>query len=637
VRADRKEEGASILHYNPESSMKRRETMTDKALFAIGCFLLLASTAVAQDTLWTRTYGYLNWEQGWSGNQTSDGGYIIAGWTRSLGLGDDFYLVKTDASGNALWDRNYGGDYQDVAYSVQQTSDGGYIIVGYTESYGAGSEDYYIVKTNSIGDPLWTRAYGGSSYDYGHCVQQTSDGGYIIVGTAYSFGSFCDIWLLKTDSSGDTLWTRTYGGSNYDEGWYVQQTSDGGYIITGCTKSFGPGEYSVYLVKTNSSGDTLWTRVYGGTRADYGRCVQQTSDGGYIVAGYTWSFGAGWEDLYLLKTDSSGDTLWTRVYGGSDKDYGRSVNQTSDGGYIISGDTKSFGTGSNYDVYLLKTDSSGDTLWTRRYGGDWNEQGWSVQETSEGGYIIAGTTNSFGAGNYDVYLVRVAGEELPAVSIELVPDHSPVIVPRGGSFGFTGTVTNNTDVHQRVDIWLMAYVPGIGMYGPLRDYSNVPFNPHQSRSAHLNQNIPNIAPISDEYIYYGYVGDYPDIVIDSSYFPFEVTAKGFAKAGGSDWILTGSFLEGDEVNLPAEFALSGSYPNPFNAETVIEYQLPEASEVRLEVYNILGEKVATLVDSEQKAGYRSVVWDASNMSSGLYFYKLSAGDFTQTKRMMLVK
>jgi len=348
------------------------------------------------------------------------------------------------------------------------------------------------------------------------------------------------------------------------------------------------------------------------------------------------SFGAGGYDVWLLKTDSSGDTLWTHTYGGSSNDYGYSVQQTSDDGYVIAGYTSSFGAGAE-DVWLLKTDSSGDTLWTRTYGGSSGDYGKSVQRTSAGGYIIAGQTWSFGAGYLDVYLLKVAGAELPAVSIELVPDQSPVVVPRGGSFGFTGTVTNNTDVHQIVDIWTMAYVPGIGMYGPLREYNDVPFNPHKVRSAHLNQNIPNYAPISDEYIYYGYVGEYPDLAIDSSYFPFEVTAKGAGSFGAGDWTLTGSFLEGSEVDLPREFALSNNYPNPFNASTVIEYQLPVRSSVKLEVYNLLGNKVATLVEGEQKAGYKSVTWDASVVSSGIYFYKLTAGDFTETRRMMLVK
>ena len=232
---------------------------------------------------------------------------------------------------------------------------------------------------------------------------------------------------------------------------------------------------------------------------------------------------------------------------------------------------------------------------------------------------------------------EVTGGGAPIVSIELVPDHSPVVVPRGGSFGFTGTVTNNTEQYQWVDVWLMAFVPGMGMYGPLGRFNDVRLSPYQSISRHLNQNVPNGAPISDQYVYYGYVGDYPSTKIDSSYFPFEVTAKGLAKAQAGDWILTGSFLEGDLTDLPSEFALLSNYPNPFNASTVIQYELPEVSTVRLEIYNLLGNKVATLADGEQETGYRSVTWDASEVSSGIYFYKLTAGDFSETKRMMLVK
>jgi hypothetical protein len=273
------------------------------------------------------------------------------------------------------------------------------------------------------------------------------------------------------------------------------------------------------------------------------------------------------------------------------------------------------------EVYLTgNTNSSGDVTFT-------------PSPSTEGTMYVTASKH-----NYIPYQgsAEVTGGA-PMVSIELVPDHSPVIVPRGGSFGFTGTVTNNTDQFQRVDLWLMAYVPGVGMYGPLKRFNNVPFNPYQARNAHLNQAIPNSAPISDQYVYYGYVGDYPSTKIDSSYFPFEVTAKGLARAGGGDWVLTGSFLEGDLTDLPCEFALLSNYPNPFNAQTVIEYQLPVSSSVKLEVYNLLGSKVATLVDGEQQAGYKSVTWDASEVSSGVYFYKLTAGDYTETKRMMLVK
>ena len=204
---------------------------------------------------------------------------------------------------------------------------------------------------------------------------------------------------------GDTIWTRTYGGSDDDAGWSVAQTTDGGYIIAGWTESFGAGMEDVYLVKTDVEGDTLWTHTYGGSSTDWGYFVAQTTDSGYIVAGRTASFGAGSSDFYLVKTAPDGDTIWTRTYGGTDSDYGYSVVQTTDGGYIVAGGTRSFGAG-EYDVYLVKTDALGDTIWTRTYGGSDYDGCRSIVQTSDGGYIIVGETKSFGAGLHDVYLIK---------------------------------------------------------------------------------------------------------------------------------------------------------------------------------------------------------------------------------------
>jgi Tol biopolymer transport system component len=189
----------------------------------------------------------------------------------------------------------------------------------------------------------------------------------------------------------------------------VQQTfPDNGYIVVGYTNSFGKA-YQVYLVKTDANGDTLWTRTYGGASDEDGWCVDQTSpDGGYIIAGWTRSFGAGGKDLYLVKTDADGDTLWTRTYGGADDDWAMSVEQTPDGGYIMVGWTKSFGMGAN-DIYVIRTDASGDTLWTRTYGGPDDEFGHSVQVTADGWYIVAGSTRYDGADSADVYLLRIEG------------------------------------------------------------------------------------------------------------------------------------------------------------------------------------------------------------------------------------
>jgi hypothetical protein len=315
--------------------------------------------------------------------------------------GGDVYLIKTDSLGDTLWKKTFGGSSYDYGYSVQQTADGGYIVAGSIKFSGLNNYDVYLIKTDSLGDTLWTRTYGDDSSDAGMDVRQTTDGGYIVVGYTVSYGSGkSDVYLIKTDSVGDTLWTKTFGGSGWDWGWSVRQTTDGGYIIAGYTDPYNAGPYDVYLIKTDSLGDMLWTKTFGGSESDYGESVQQTTDGGYIVAGFTRSYGAGRCDVYLIKTDCLGDTLWTKTYGGSLEDYGHSVQQTTDGGYIITGQHSG-------DVYLLKTDPQGVTIWEKTFGGNQSDEGYSVQQTTDGGYIVVGETKSYGTGGGDVYLLKI--------------------------------------------------------------------------------------------------------------------------------------------------------------------------------------------------------------------------------------
>ncbi|TKJ42456.1 hypothetical protein CEE37_01880 [candidate division LCP-89 bacterium B3_LCP] len=222
-----------------------------------------------------------------------------------------------------LWFQTFGGSNYDYGKSVQQTGDGGYIIGGYTESYGAGSKDVYLVKTHAFGIEQWSQTYGGSSDDGGWSVQQTNDGGYVIAGETNSFGAGgSDVYLIKTDASGIEQWNQTYGGSDYEEGFSVQQTYDGGYIVTGYTLSYGVDYEDVYLVKTNASGIQQWNQTYGTTISDYGRNVQQTSDGGYIIAGWTLSYDS---DVYLIKTSPSGNYQWSKTFGGEARRIGETV------------------------------------------------------------------------------------------------------------------------------------------------------------------------------------------------------------------------------------------------------------------------------------------------------------------------
>jgi regulation of enolase protein 1 (concanavalin A-like superfamily) len=359
---------------------------------------------------WEKTFGGTEEDEGNSVQQTTDGGYIITGATESFGNGDvDVYLIKTDGNGDLLWTKTFGGAEEDEGYSVQQTTDGGYIIAGCTRSFGNGYQSVYLIKTDDNGVEQWNQTFGGTDEQWGNSVQQTTDGGYIIIGGTESFGAGeRDVYLIKTDGNGDSLWTKTFGGTEEDEGHSVQQTTDGGYIICGDIQSFGNGNEDCYLIKTNDNGIEQWNQTFGGIVHDGGVAVQQTTDGGYVIAGYTYSFGNGDDDVYLIKTDDNGIEQWNQTFGGSDEDGAYFVQQTTDGGYVIAGYTYSFGNGDE-DVYLIKTDGNGVEQWTKTFGGSDADGGNTVQQTTDGGYVITGWTESFGNGDEDVYLIKTDG------------------------------------------------------------------------------------------------------------------------------------------------------------------------------------------------------------------------------------
>jgi parallel beta-helix repeat protein len=271
-----------------------------------------------------------------------------------------------------------------------------------------------IITGNTLlpAEPMraWHRIFGGPAHDGGNAVQQVADGGYVIAGWTASFGAGGnDVWLIKTDAHGNQEWQRSFGGPAEDVGRSVQQVADGGYIIAGWTASFGAGDHDVWLIKTNAHGNQEWQRTFGGPAEDRGFSVRRVAGDSYVIAGQTASFGAGGNDVWLIKTDAQGNLEWQRTFGGPAEDVGFSVQQAADGGYIAAGRTASFGAG-DHDVWLIKTDAQGNPEWQRTFGGPAEDGGMSIQQVADGGYIIAGRTASFGAGDHGVWLIELVPE-----------------------------------------------------------------------------------------------------------------------------------------------------------------------------------------------------------------------------------
>ena len=360
----------------------------------------------------TRTFGGSGLDYGNSVQQTMDGGYVIAGVKeRQSPFLLQAWLIKTDSQGEEEWNKTFGGYGFDHGLSVQQTMDGGYIVGGnsFVETCSdCWSYDFLLIKTDFQGEAEWTKTFGGDDVDQGLAVQQTTDGGYIITGLTYSFGNGDkDIWLIKVDSQGEKEWDQTFGGSSEDRGYSVQQTIDGGYIIAGSKEGLD-GWADAWLIKTDSQGEEEWNRIFDGSEGsyiNYARFVQQTIDGGYIITGGQYYSGFRGRDIWIIKTDSQGGDEWNRTFGGGGEDEGSSVQQTTDGGYIITGYTGSYGNGL-YDAFLLKTDTQGAEEWTQTFGGSDYDYGNSVQQTTDGGYIITGQTGSYGNGVRDVLLIK---------------------------------------------------------------------------------------------------------------------------------------------------------------------------------------------------------------------------------------
>jgi type IX secretion system substrate protein/putative pyrroloquinoline-quinone binding quinoprotein len=460
-----------------------------------------------------------------------------------------FLMLQTASlfSQDIVSEKWYGGQYNDEGCDAVQMDDGGFLITGiYQESY---YNDIYLIRTDIFGDTLWTRTYGGSSWDNGRSIVKTFDNNYLIGGRTFLSGSTSSglACLVKVDENGNYIWQNNYGSSRKDGMYSVIQTSDSGFVFT--------GQYyynDIWVLKTDSSGTELWSKTFG---FEIGYDIIETMDKNLLVTGAAGSP----SDMYIAKLNSAdGDTLWTLKLGGAGRDIGLSICNSYDGGYLVAGQTASFGAGGN-DIYLAEITSEGDTVSTRTFGLGGDDIGYSICQTPDSGYIICASTNSIGAGLNDIYLLKL--------DANLDTVWTQTYGGEGNEWAWQILCSNDSN-----------YVV-IGT-----DDGDVYF---------LNVRESNLTDINTP---------------------------------GEDYL-----------KVPNSFGLAQNFPNPFNPSTKISFSIPQAANVNLKIYDLLGREVAELINKEMKPGSHSINFNAGNLTSGMYFYKIEAGEYSQTRKMILIK
>jgi hypothetical protein len=411
-------------------------------IFVLSVFFVGAADAVAQapDIEWTNTYGGDGHESVYS-IQKLPTGYVLAGYTSSYGAGNgDFWLIRTDLNGDSLWTRTYGDHDAQLGKHVIVSSDGDFVMTGRHEKSGLPRLNVWLVKPDANGNSPLYNSYGETYDEFGECIVEADDGGFAIAGYVdhSSVGTSYDVLLVRTNAGADSLWIRSYGGTGNDEAYHVDVTNDGGFVVAGWTGSFGAGHQDVWLIRTDANGDTLWTRTYGGTRYDYGYCVRATDDGGFVVAGKTFSYGAGDYDMYLVKTNADGDVEWTGTYGGTKEEVAWDVRVVNNG-YVLVGTTETLD-GLDTNVFVVRTNLLGDTLWTKSIVAPGYQEGNSIVACDDGGYAIAAITKTDFIAAHKAWLVKL-GSDPTGVATPGGPLLKPAILKQNHPNPFNPTTT----------------------------------------------------------------------------------------------------------------------------------------------------------------------------------------------------
>lgn len=416
--------------------------MTMKNLLLLSICVLLYQTSYPQTYL-EKSYGGTQSDKAMSAARTLDSGYVFCGSTESFGNGmSDMFTVCTDSVGDTLWTHAYGSSENEFGMSIKALDNGNFIACG--TATVSGSTDIYVVLIDKFGFPVWIKTFGGAGRQNGYDIQPTPDGNFLIIGDTP--GQSTDIKLIKIDANGNEIWSKELGGSGIDVAQKIITLLDGGFLLCGYTTSSGVGGSDIFIIKLDSTGTSQWSKTYGGSQADVCNDAIQLPDTTYLLCGSTNSFGNGQSDGFVIKLTSTGDSLWSKTYGKSESDGFYSIRSAKDSlnGFILAGFTYSFGFGSS-DMYLVRIDKEGEEIWFQTFGGSGLEEAHTVFPLGQEWYALGGVTETFGSGMADVFFVRASEPILIGMKekIMIQDKNYTSLVNKGGRIKFLNSDFNN--------------------------------------------------------------------------------------------------------------------------------------------------------------------------------------------------
>lgn len=639
-------------------------------LIIFSMVFLEGTSAQHPEDSWSNLFGDPDYPQ--SGNavlETTDGGYIITG-TKNIDImldQNEVCILRIDADGNELWSKTYGGEYSVQGSSICQANDGGFLIAGSIKLISGAKADAWILKINANGDSLWSSSFGGTSADMAYCIRPTSDNGFIITGfnSVPLSGDGDQVMLVKMDSIGNIGMHEVYGDEYQNHGYWVEETSDGGYIIAGRTYRSYTGNSDWLVIKTDAEGDTLWSYIYGLQEDDVAwRVIENTEDGNYLVIGnLTVVVEMIDKDYYYFPfgvdcLDKDGNLLWQKIYGLYKPHNAYDATLTHDGNLMVGG-TNFDPDWTHSDIFLYEIDASnGDSLWMDTFGDYVNENASTFLQTSDFGYIISGKAGNPPA-NKLVYVLRLVHSDATTsliqrnvdVGLELIASESEdmlsMICEQDKLYGVT--VTLDTLRHPSVgDLEIILEHSGTSAIlanqptNSGADFIGTIFFDGASRlvssgSAPYAGFFKPVEPLS-VFNEMDPNGDWTLRVIDHAAGGTKKSEEKILDTWGLKLLVDkaeGTFIGSPEAN--DNFILKPNYPNPFTDQTSIDFVLTETSLVRLSIFDAGGRLVKELANREYSAGEHRVEWRPEKHSSGSYFIRLEAGHHLEYRKILLVR